>query len=376
MTSYEEVTDLFKENDCKLITKKEEYESFKGDKHACVLKFIASCTHYNTVTLTNFKYKRSGLICKECMCKKVSNKLKQKNKGLDESIHQEQEYLGVQMLTKVISDEFEVAKTNEGCVADMLIKPRYEPSDKWCLIQIKTTKQLCHDLYTFSFQKKDYQNCCIICICIDENKKWIIDNSMVIGKSKLNIGKTIRSEFHRYMVTDDQVIEHLHRWYSQNPRYRFTYGMQPKSPNQQIEQQFRSFRGRSIPYLQYVYPVVDGRKTDFKVNEFKVQEKVASRQKDKVWGYIVHLHRSSRCAQHKCYNKGDNDFYWVWLVDDLSMFFIFPEAVLVDRCYVQKDGNLNDERQSIFISQNNWTRDYRFYLGDTHLEQKLKSLFE
>lgn len=376
MPTYQEIVDLFKDNNCELVTTKDQYNSFKGDRLKQVVEFYASCSHYNKVTLVNFKYKKSGVLCKDCVYKNTSKKLKDKSKDVDESLHQEQEYNGINMLTHILSNDFHVKKTNEGCLADILIKPKYEYTDKWAFIQVKTTKELCHGLYTFSFHENIYKDCCVICICIDEQKIWVVDYTFTIGKHKLNIGKTNKSEYFKYMVPGDNLAAYMHNWYSKNRKFKEEYGMMPISPYQQKEQEFRRWRENQLPYIAYIYPEIDGRKTDFYINEQRIQEKVATRRHDRKYMYTAGLYRTCCNKNAKSYYKiGDNNFYWIWLGDDKNIFYIFPEDIMIDQGYIQKDINTKPETKMLCISMHNWTKKYRYSLEDVNLKTKIENIF-
>lgn len=65
--------------------------------------------------------------------------------------------------------------------------------------------------------------------------------------------------------------------------------------------------------------------------------------------------------QYKCYERGSNDFYWVWLEDNLETFYIFPENVLIEHNYINKQDHT---KTFLIITQDNWTRDYKYNLKD------------
>ena len=72
--TYDEIFNIFKTKNCELYTTKDEYIAMK-EPSKCKFSFKSSCSHDNTVTLTNFIHKNSGVICKICMKIQVSDKL-------------------------------------------------------------------------------------------------------------------------------------------------------------------------------------------------------------------------------------------------------------------------------------------------------------
>lgn len=378
MPTYDSVSKLFEENGCKLLTTKDTFDALSGrSQFKMKVEFVASCQHPNTVTLTNFMQKKSGLVCKDCMYKSVSKQLKEQHKDKDESIYQEQEYIGIQLLEHILCDEFDVQKTNEGCLADILIKPKYEREDKWGLIQVKTTKELRHDLYTFAFHRNVYSNCLIVCICLSESKLWIFDSKVLSQQDTLNIGRTQKSTFYRYMTPLGSVNERLHYWYAENKKFNLRVGMQPlnvlqRTLNQQQEQDYRRHREKQLSFIEYEYPCIDGRKTDFFVNGFKIQEKVASICKHRKKGFIAHIVRQSTKNTKQTYKVSDNDFYWIWLKGVWEYFYVFPESVLIEKGFFVG----HESKRSIFLTDKNWTKDFYYSLEDPTLQYKLQSLFK
>ena len=80
--SYSDIVNIFEGKGCELYTTKEEYDEMTQASN-CKFYFKASCKHDNTVTLTNFIQKNSGVICKACMKKQISGKLIEFHKDND-----------------------------------------------------------------------------------------------------------------------------------------------------------------------------------------------------------------------------------------------------------------------------------------------------
>lgn len=372
MPTFVKIVERFAEAGCTLYTTEEEYSAMKNPM-ACVFRFKASCGHDNTVTLTNFWYKGTGTRCKDCTKQTVSKK----NSG--RSDNNRQEYEGILKLASYIEDEFYIERTNEGCLSDMLVKPKYQEDDRWLMVQVKTTQDICHNLYTFSFHENDYTDCIVLCMCMKDEKVWLFDNSQVIGKKKMNIGVTEKSEYFSCQVKKESLGESLHRSYALYRKFSMQHGMKPRSVQQQQEQDYRRLREKGIPYMEFVYPEVENRAYDFIVNNYRIQEKVASiaKKNTKRPIYVVNLYRTLQtrnpnARKYKSYNKGENDFYWIWKKDNKDTFYVIPEDALIEREYVQVDGNLDNKKKSFSLAD--WTNEYKYSLSDKHLQQKLEGL--
>ena len=232
------------------------------------------------------------------------------------------------------------------------------------MIQVKTTSGICHNLYTFNMHYQNYSNCLIFCMSINDEKLWIFDYTNIIGaKSTLNIGRTSRSEYYDFMIKKENLIELMHQKYALYPKFMAEYIMKPKNIYQQQEQSFRKLRETNLPLIKFEYPEIEARVYDFKINEYKIQEKVASctiKSNDREL-HSVHLYRSNNIHKYKAYNQGDNDFYWIWL-NDKKTFYIFPEKVLIDRKYIEVDKNR--EHKHISFSLVEWCNEFKYTLSD------------
>lgn len=270
--SYSEVKHIFEQKGCVLLTSIHEYAEMK-EVSRNKFKFVAKCGHNNEVMLTNFICKGSGVLCKNCVQRNVSNRIKALYEGYNGTYGS---CLESKAFNSALSFDFDIMKSNEGCKADFLLKPLCIKDDKWLMVQLKSTQNVCHNIYTFSIKERCYDNCIVICVCTMSKEIWMFDWTEVLGKKKINIGLSSMSTFYNNKQDSIQtLIENLHRAYALYPKYRNTYAMIPTSYYQRREQMFRKHRESNISCLKYEYPVVDGLKYDFIINGFKVQEKVS-----------------------------------------------------------------------------------------------------
>lgn len=377
MSKYDSVVKYFREHGCELYTTNEEYDTFKNPTKSKV-SFKATCGHDNTVTLTNFYSKKTGLVCKNCVYKKISEKAKLQPKESKDYFGQEFE--GFKILRDAISYEFDIINTVEGCNADVLIKPKYELADKWMLLQMKTTKQKGHGLYSFSLRAYiTYENCEMLFICLDERKIWLLDGNSIMYQNKVNIGLTSRSEYYKYQIDINNLQEILHLKYCTSKRFSSKFGNTPVSLNAQQEQKYNMFLEETMPYLNITYPDIQGSKTDAFINNFRIQFKVASLRHGNYAAFMSSNHRITSFDNiryvRSYYKKKDNNFYWVWLKNDFVKFYIFPEAVLIERNYIL-DGDAKTTIRTISITDGNWTDAYKYHVDDAYSKNKLLTLFQ
>ncbi len=371
---YEEIYNCFKEKGCCLYLSEEEYNKLKSPIFQ-VVSYKASCGHDNTVTLTNFIHKNTGIFCKECTIQNVSQKLRELN--VSNEILKTIEYNGFKAISNLLEEEFDIEKTNEGCLADMIIKPKYEKSDKWMQIQLKITSKLCHNLYTFSFHNQIYENCLIICYCIEDSKIWTFYYTEVYERDKINIGRTSKSEFAKNLISIDKFNDYIHFEYVKCNKFNEDICMIPIALSQQQEVIYRKYREDNIPYLKYEYPLIEAGKTDFMINNFKIQEKVASKRKDRKEAYVANIRRtsySSKIQTKKSYILGDNDFYWIWLKNEFNKFFIIPEKVLYDMDIISDNNEIHTGKM-IYLTLDGWAKRYLYDMTKDDFKEKIMRLF-
>jgi len=125
-------------------------------------------------------------------------------------------------------------------------------------------------------------------------------------------------------------------------KYTQEDSLNPITVNQQKEYNYRKLREEKCTYLNIKYPDIEHTKTDCYINGYKIQEKVASICKK--WYNIqlkMHNGKINKKMKYKCYDKGDNDFYWVWIPNE-NDFYIFPEQMLIDNKSIQENNNLDN----------------------------------
>lgn len=334
---FEVVNERFRQKGCILTTIKDEYKSIDR------VEFIGQCGHQSNSSISNFTTFGTGLLCKECSDKNRKKILKEK--GGDARLN---EYEGFVHFKTILGPHFEIHKTNEGCIADLCIRPLGTEEDKWLRVQTKTTKQTYKGSYVFRTNYNTYEDCIILCLCLQTDDIWALHWEESKGKDKITIGKTGKKH------TREEIVDKLKEAYKIFNLYTLSDTLTPKSIYQRREHEYRLKRERMFPHIQFKYPEVEGQKYDFMIGDLKFQEKVAGKRKDRNNHYVAHLYSCNRNkTKYQQYSQGDADYYWFWL-DGTDDFYVIPESILVERGLV----GCENLRPAIHFTENNWTSVY------------------
>lgn len=334
---YEDFVKIFADKGCKLISTKDEMFSTKN-VYKYIVKFIASCGHNNSCSVSGFVHCNYGILCKECAYKNVGEKLSIMNSE-NVGFFYKTEYEGFEYLRSLLGSDYKIEKANEGCLADCIVKPINEDADKWMKIQLKVTKV--SGKHEFSLHKNEYIDCLIVCISLGDQKIWMIDWENVKHLKRINIGMK-KSKYDNCEVTSANINEILLEKYKTISKCTYEDGVKPIDIYKQRECFYQKVREDKCSYLIIKYPDIEHTKTDCYINGYKIQEKVASICKK--WYNIqlkMHNGKINKKMKYKCYDKGDNDFYWVWIPNE-NDFYIFPEQMLIDNKSIQENNNLDN----------------------------------
>lgn len=371
--TYEEIIKLFNDNACELSTSKDEYDNMKMP-NKCKIAFKTSCGHDNTVTLTNFVQKKSGVICKMCMKKQVSDKLVeyQKNNDKPASKGNIQENKVFNKLNDILNKEFDIIKTNEGCTADFVIKPKFIKEDKWLAIQLKTTHGICHNLYSFRFVRNKYENMIILCYCISDNSIWCIPHDIIKHlKNSLNIGLTDKSVYNKYKVTESTLFSKLNEYFNITKLDILETYMIPENIYQQNEIKYKEKREKYFDFIQFKYPEIEQCYFDFKINGKNIQEKIAFKNNKRIDSYIGCIYRSKGKNKKQQYLIGMNEYYWIH-IPDTDLFYLIPEFELYNNGFITDDKAECNSKKSLSIKINyEYSWYYKYQYNYTKLDKEL-----
>lgn len=348
--SYEEIVKIFKDKECELCTTEDEFNLIPNpSRHR--FNFKSSCGHDNTVILTNFVNKSSGVKCKNCIKTHISKQLTSYNKDnkCASSKGHEQENKVFNIINSILINSLNVIKTYEGCKADFVIKPKEEFDNNWLGVQLKTTKSVCHGLYGFKMHNNEYNNMILLCYCLSDDSMWLIPfNDISHVKYTINIGLTERSIYNKYRVNKSTIEQKLIEYYNNSKLNNFESYMIPSNIYQQNEIKYRNMREEYCHFLKFEYPEVEQCYYDFKINGKNVQEKVISKRQNRTNCYVASVCRRRSGKKQKQYELGMNQYYW-FHVPNSELFFIIPEFELFNRNYIKEQNNVVRKKR-IFLN--------------------------
>jgi hypothetical protein len=362
---YENIVNEFNKRNCKLLTTKEQHIEIINNSIKCnyKLNYIASCGHEHNVFYNVFKSRNTGIICPSCKSKENGKNKKDKmdNNEMSKTVNIEQEYKYIKSFQEIIKKDFISIKAFDGCNVDLIYKPNNILEDKWVGIQIKTT--YARNL-TYSFHINNiYKNCLILLYCIQDNVMWLIPENIIGNQKKISIGYT-KSKYNIYKINDDCLTNKMNELYNSTNKFSFDILDNPTNFYQQREQIFRKFRQEKIKFINFEYDEMEGTVYDFKINNLKVQEKVA-KICNKQNRYTFCLCKNNGSSKKIQYDIGDNQFYWL-NCDDKKIFFVIPEKILIERGLIGNKIENSNNKNLHFTPNKNlhfrtmWLKPYMF----------------
>lgn len=365
--TYENVIEEFNKKGCKLLVSNEEFENIKSKStKSYKLNYTASCGHNHIVFYNVFKSRNTGIICPACKNKEIGNNKKEKIKNNEMSKIQyiEQEFKFIKEFQKSVEENFDIIKAFDGCNVDLIFKPKNITENKWVGIQVKTSEKI-HLTYSFHINNT-YENYLILLFCNEDKKMWIIPENIIGNQKKISIGYN-KSKYDNYNVKSDNLINKLNELYNNTTIFEFDILNTPKNIYQQREQEFKKFRQEIIKFIDFKYDEMEGTVYDFKIGNYKVQEKVASIDTNNccIFQLCKNNGRLDGKRNQIQYNINDNDFYWL-NCDNKKDFFVIPEKILIEKGFIGNKGE-NKNKHSFKITLNEklhpkskWSEEYMF----------------
>jgi hypothetical protein len=264
-------------------------------------------------------------------------------------------------------------KAFDGCNVDIIIKPKKFSNDEWIGIQVKTTNNI---RLTYSFHINNiYKNCLILLYCVEDKNMWLIPENIIGEQKKISIGAN-NSKYNIYKIQN--IVNELIKLYNNTTKFAFNLLNTPINVYQQREQQFRNYREEKITFLNFTYDEMEGTVYDFKINNFKIQEKIASMNKNNQCIFQLCKNNGKiNCKQNQIqYEINDNQFYWLDC-DNKQTFFVIPEEILINKGYI---GNKTKKSLKITIKEklhikSKWIEPYMFNYETINEEQSKIRLF-
>ena len=359
------MVEVLNEKGCKMLSTPEEAEINKRSGFYKI-NYVASCGHEHQVFFNVFKSRGTGIICANCKRSKINTNKKNKIASGEISPIQTiiSEYNFICKFQNDIKDNFEIIKAFDGCKVDIIYKPKYVEEDKWVGIQVKTTDKI-RLTYSFNIHNFEYNDCLLLLYCHEDEALWIIPENTIQSQKKISIGVN-KSKYNIYKVEKENIFKKLEELYDSTTKYNFETLDTPICLYQQREKEFRKFRQNKINFLDYIYEGMEGTPYDFKINGYKIQEKVVTPRHDNKNLFLFNIvknniNRNINNKSHCQYSVGDNDFYWI-NCDDKQIFFVIPEKILIDKGYVgNPEGPIFFSLNPSKLNNNNlWINPYMF----------------
>lgn len=320
-TTYEKVKGFITSNECELLTSEHDYTGTKGK---IFVKY--KCGHEGETTF-NLVYRKCTNICASC----VHESYKKDSYAEQEKapLMSVQEGLVRQTIeTHLTNNGFEVAKTHEACLADLIVKPKGSTNNMWLPVQLKTSVRKNTAQHSFNRIHK-YKGMLLLLIYFEDfklEKIWLMNGSLFTNQQTLTMGK-VNSRYSYYEIGLDDLPQTIHRAYESTSYNNLPLTLQsteawntPSSPANRTEHIHRMKRESLLSgYFKFTYPQVDGCITDCYIDGVKIQDKP-----------LVTCPRGFCNVRFgRSYFVGDNDLYWVYSSGG-SQFFIFPQTLLME----------------------------------------------
>jgi hypothetical protein len=366
MILYDTLIEKLNEQKCVLLHTKEEYDLICiTDTKNLKVNIRASCGHERTCFPYHLiKGTRTFDLCRSCRNKSTSKIMKEKPQ-----VNTEIEYNGYLAISNYLTPYYEIQKTNEGCRADFLIRLKNSKENKWIAVQLKTTQEPVYNQYSFKHVNKDYTNHLIMCNCISDNKLWIIPHNE-IKHLKINLNISInRSRYNKYLVTCDNVLEHVSKYINELEYVTLDKCMIPVSEQQKQEYEYSLIREKYISFLNFTKPNLEGTKVDFYINDLKIQEKNSYKnKKSDVICIAVNNGKENKKRQWRTYKQGENDFYWFNIKGTLT-FYVIPENILEEHKLISKENEVMNKTYLNFNKHKAWLEEYKFDYKNVNKEK-------
>jgi hypothetical protein len=382
---YEDFCKKIEDIGCKLLTTKDEYEDMPDFKLLNVKYESPCCNKIIEMSYTGFRHKKIKNKCYKCIMNDTDfkQKMSEKHSNRDNEFNVPhstyQEYLGYLYIKELLEKNFIVKKNVHYTETDFIIKPKTTNNDEWLKIQLKTTGHIQRYQYKFSINNKNYDNHLLILLSIEDKEMWYFSGNISKDIKKISINKKT-GIYKTNEINEDNIIEETTKYYNLLQKFTEENCNMIKHKHSLREYEFYKKRENLNLGLKFEYPEIEGTVYDLKINNYKIQ--------DKVYGivdnnkYRIYIQKRIR-GKNISYDKGDNDFYWLWL-DKSNYFFVIPESILIEHNFIKSPDDDKDKQYQQFLyikpDENDkniyWYNNYKYDITDTNIKQKLCNIFK
>jgi len=382
--NYENMSKFFEDNKCKFLTTKEEYEN-NIDINLINIKYeILCCNKIIESTYSGFRHKKIKDKCYKCIMnntvykQKMSDKHSNRDNEYNVPYTIYQEYKGYKYIKELLEKDFLVKKTLNYCKTDFIIKLKTNINDEWLKVQLKTTEHIQKYQYLFTLNNKNYDNHMLILLSLKDKEMWYMNGDICKDIKRININKK-NGTYKDNEINKDNIIQKTKEYY--NNLHKFTEDQCNEIINKNAKREYEFYKKREnlIHNKKIEYPEIEGTVYDLKINNYKIQDKVYGIIDKK--NYKIYIQKLIH-SKYVPYDKGDNDFYWLWL-DKSDYFYVIPEKIVIEKNIIK---TLNDDKDKkyethIYIKpyehdkEKYWYNNYKYDITDKDINNKINNLF-
>lgn len=322
------------------------------------LKFLPKCLHRHEIEFTYFNINETcGTYCLDCTNKNTGEKLKNNLSGENKLNNIKLEYDCVMYLRDLLKNNFDFIKAFDGCKSDIIIKPKNIKNDEWIGIQVKSTNDLQKNKYNFNLSGICDNNILIICICFKNKKMWCFEYENISHVNySIGIGLS-NSKYSKFEVTENNISQYILKLYNKLEKRQFNLLNTPTNEKTLQEKNYKERRELKLNFINFKHNNMEALVYDFMIGEKKIQEKVGSLNITETSNRF-YLSKKNGKNKSQCYQKGDNDFYWLNCKNS-NIFYIIPENTLIEKDIVNRQDKKPVEF-TISPKTNLWVKDYEF----------------
>jgi hypothetical protein len=183
-----------------------------------------------------------------------------------------------------------------------------------------------------------------------------------------------KSKYNYYKVDKNDLSKILLKYYDTLEKDTLENIQTPITKCCQIEQKFCQLRESKLPNIQFEQPKINQSVYDFKVNNYKIQEKTAIMRKDRSSYNMCMITKNKNGNNNIPYDSGDNDFYWINLQDN-ETFYIIPEQIFIERQIISTETKKGKKYIS-FAAKNTWLNEYKFNYNEENVNEIINNYFQ
>lgn len=382
---YEEFCKKFEDNKCKLLTTKEEYENTPDMSYLRIKYEILCCNVIIESTYCSFRHKKIKDKCYKCIInntdfkQKLSDKHSNRNNEFNVPHLIYQEYNGYLYIKELIEKDFFVKRNVHYTETDFIIKPKTTNNDEWLKIQLKTTGHIQKYQYMFTINNKNYDNHLLILLSIEDKEMWYFNGDICKDTKKISINKKTET-YKTNEINKDNIIEETMKYYNLLQKFTEKDCNIIKHKHSLREYEFYKKREGLNLEVNFEYPEIEGTVYDLKINNYKIQDKIYSTVENNK--YRIYIQKLIR-GKHISYDKGDNDFYWLWL-NKSDYFFVIPENILIEHNFIKTPDDDKDKKYQPFLyikpnendKEKYWYNNYKYDITDKNIKTKICNIFK